>query len=362
METAAAEATVGRFRHVPALDGLRGLAVLAVLGFHGGFYRWFSGGFLGVDVFFVLSGYLITSLLLLEHERTGRIAFGRFYARRALRLLPAMIVTIAIALSLFAIFDPPGEEPFSATLRGAIGGVLYFSCWLAALGIDVGHFGHTWSLAVEEHFYLAWPALMAIALRGGRRPQRFIFAAFLVAVAYRVALSLAGVPKGWLLYAPDARAEQLLAGCALAAWLCLAPPLDTPRRRALIGAAAIVALASLGTLILIARRSIVAAPGVSTAVSLASAALILELRVAPVGVFARVLSWAPLVWLGRRSYGLYLWHVPIFGLVVWPARTRYHVVGEFATRVFLSLIATALSYRCIEEPFLRMKGRFAAVR
>ena len=176
--------------HRRALDGLRGVAVLAVLGFHGG-VPFMRGGFLGVDVFFVLSGFLITSLLYEEWRRTGAIRLRAFYMRRVLRLLPALILLL-LALTIYAIWLPWPDQ--RARLRAEIAfTLLYVANWALAFRLvpDLGFLAHAWSLAIEEQFYLVWPLALLLLLRSGVRLPRVIalvMLAIVASAAWRAAL------------------------------------------------------------------------------------------------------------------------------------------------------------------------------
>src|SRR4051794_2930819 len=211
-----------RLPHVDALDGLRGVAVLGVLAFHLGHLR---GGFLGVDLFFVLSGFLITSLLLAEWRRDGRIALGAFWARRARRLLPAVLVLIA-AIAAYAATNPPSVAMHA--LRGdALATLAYVANWHAIVA-DHSYWelfsvpsllAHTWSLAIEEQLYVVWPLIVVVALRFGRRA--LLFTALGLGVASAIAMIVLhgdGDPTSRVYFGTDTRAAAVLFGAALAAW------------------------------------------------------------------------------------------------------------------------------------------------
>src|SRR3954469_19950995 len=218
--------------HLPALDGVRGVAVAGVLAFHGGVAA-LRGGFLGVDAFFVLSGYLITALLLGEERATGRIRLTGFWARRARRLLPALLVLLAAVLAVSRFLLPPDELP---ALRGdALAALLYVANW-RLLHRGGGYFAetaapsplqHTWSLAIEEQFYLVWPLLL-VALLGlvrGRDPRTrraVVLGTCLAGAAASVATTVllrGHVDPDRLYYGTDTRAAALLVGAGLAALL-----------------------------------------------------------------------------------------------------------------------------------------------
>ncbi|HEY0485900.1 MAG TPA: acyltransferase, partial [Mycobacteriales bacterium] len=235
-------------RYVPALDGVRALAVVAVLLFHGGVAAA-RGGFLGVDAFFVLSGYLITSLLLAEHARTGTIALTAFWGRRARRLLPALLVLVAFTAVAGHATLAPDEL---ARLRGdALAALLYVANW-RMIAHGTGYFDttaapsllqHTWSLAIEEQFYLLWPLVLLLVLGGRRRPLPALCLAGigLSAVAAAV-LGAPGHDVGRAYYGTDTRAASLLIGALLAAALARRPSHARPSR-ALVGGLAVLGAA-----------------------------------------------------------------------------------------------------------------------
>ena len=381
----------GALTRIPALDGLRALAVAAVLLYHAGLSRA-RGGFLGVDVFFVLSGYLITGLLAREYLATGAVALRRFYHRRARRLLPALFVVLA-AVCAYVVLRLPGE---AAGFRGDATASLFYvtNWWFVAKGQS--YFGgtgrpslvmHLWSLAVEEQFYVVWPAFLLVAL--GRSPQSERterVRALWRAVGWATLLAVCSVGLTVLLYSPwrdpsrvyygtDTRAFELLIG-VLAALLQIARA--KPRqpavaeaevevrstahtvRRIAVESASFLALAGiLWAFAVVPASSSTLYPVGLIAVSVASAVLIRTL-VSGTAV-SGLLSGRPFVWLGERSYALYLWHWPIFDVtrpgldVAWPSQTVLLV------RVLLSVVFADLTYRFIETPIRHgALGRAAA--
>ncbi len=232
-------------RYWPALDGLRGVAVLLVLAYHLG-YSIPRGGFVGVDVFFVLSGFLITTLLLDEFSRRGSIAFGAFYIRRGLRLLPALVVVSLFAVVLVQWRGTAAQQ--DQTEAGLPLVLLYVVNWAMALDFmpAVGWLGHTWSLAIEEQFYLLGPLLLLLLMKRSathRRSAFLLLVASVVVIIYRSAGTLQGWSAHRLYMGLDTHSDRLLMGCALAFWL--AGP--APRRRvsARLGAGAVVVLGGL---------------------------------------------------------------------------------------------------------------------
>jgi peptidoglycan/LPS O-acetylase OafA/YrhL len=222
----------GEMGYLPGLDGVRALAVLGVLLYHADL-TWISGGFLGVDVFFVLSGFLITSLLLEEFDRSGRIAFGRFYLGRARRLLPALILMLVVVSAVVAIFF----RDAAASLRAdVVASMLYVNNWWYVLN-DASYFEfigrppllkHLWSLAVEEQFYLVWPLMAFVAMRGGGRAAvRWLALGLAVAsTAWMIVLS---VSNGFPEYADPSRAYFGTDATPWVSWsVLLSPPSGVP--------------------------------------------------------------------------------------------------------------------------------------
>ncbi|MFN0093094.1 MAG: acyltransferase family protein [Acidimicrobiales bacterium] len=327
------------WRYRAELDGLRALAALAVVGHHAGF-PLLGGGRYGVDLFFVLSGFLITSLLRRELAETGRIRLGRFLLRRLARLYPALALMLVVTAGLFAVLRPEGWRD---SLVGAALAAGYLSSAALAAGAQLGSYSHTWSLAVEECFYLAWPLALLLLARRFRTEgslARAVFALLAAAVAYRWGIAwLAGGRDLWVYSGADARAEQLLVGSALA--------VASPRAFAALarlGPPAALALTLAAVAPLSLSESVVHRGG-STFVATAAAAVVAWAVVRP----QRLLAHPLLVWLGRRSYGLYLWHFALFGLFIDEATTPRQAVTTAAAGV-LSLGAAAASYRWWETP------------
>jgi peptidoglycan/LPS O-acetylase OafA/YrhL len=310
---------------VPALDALRGIAIMLVLGVHSDLV---PGGWLGVDLFFVLSGFLITSLVISEYA-SGGVSFRGFYRRRVLRLGPALVVMLAAY----------------ALVGGDLAAVAYGFTYVTNLVLGIGAYvpielQHLWSLAAEEQFYLVWPPLLVLALRGRVRPRALCAVLGILALTvatYRFALMEAGADHQRLV-APDAHADPLLIGCL--AGVAFSYGLVRRIPLAAIALAPVVYLAiTLG-----AVDRTLNGLGI-TIFSTAAAVILLELVLQPRWWFSRVIDRAPVRYMGRISYGLYLWHWPIIVLVGWE-------VG-----VPIAIAVAALSYRYVETPFLRKKRR-----
>ncbi len=324
-----------RLGYVPALNGLRGIAILGVLGVH---LFGLSGGFYGVDLFFVLSGFLITTLLLEEHDRTGLVSLRAFYIRRARRLLPAL----GAVLILIAVVGPMFYSP------GLVASIVASGLYAANIVRGFGHSdflaatpaAHLWSLAQEEQFYVLWPiALLALRRRlTERRVMTLLAAGFVALVLYRAAL--AGAGAGWhrLYYAPDTHMDGLVLGCLLA----------YARRRGLTTVSAVtgcVAGALVVAAFILGAQTVPWSVGGLPVVEVAAAALVLA-ALSP-GPVRAVLSARPLVWIGALSYSLYLWQIPAMWLTGWNDRW-----GALALTAALTLI----SYYVIERPFRRPRA------
>ncbi len=343
------------FAHRPALDGIRAVAVAAVLVFHGGL-AFLPGGFLGVDAFFVLSGFLITSLLIVERARTGRIQLVRFWGRRARRLLPALLLMLlAVVIAAHWLLAPGDLVP----VRGdALAALLYVANWRMifrgsdyfALTAAPSPLQHTWSLGIEEQFYLLWP-LLVVALRGSRRAMLTACVVGGVASTALAALLYHPTDANRAYYGTDSRAVALLVGCALGVLLAgrLAAP-DDNRRHLLLGALTVPAVVALGWAATHgAGESAWLYRGGFAAVAVAVAVIIAHATLSPRSPTARVLSLPPLQALGRISYGVYLWHWPLFVFLT-AARTGLAGAPLFGVRCAATLAVATLSYHLVELP------------
>jgi peptidoglycan/LPS O-acetylase OafA/YrhL len=345
-----------RLGYVPALDGVRGVAIALVVAFHA--YHWPVGGFLGVHVFFVLSGFLITSLLLDEWTRTGRISLRSFYARRALRLVPALAVFVSLYLAVQTAREviTPDALALPAAAKGALAGAFYVSNIVQAAGT---HFAvsvvHLWSLAAEEQFYVLWPVtLVGLLLLGARRRgfQAFLGIAIVLLVLHRLRLTLDGADWRRLYLAPDTTFDPLLIGCLTAVWFVsgrLPRPLRSRTFLTVLGVIAAVGGAVVALTLGNQDRELYLGP--LTAFAAAVAVLILVAVTRPEGPLARVLRVRPLVYLGRISYSLYLWHLIALELA-WRGLDAPTELG-----ILMGLGAAAASYHFVEQPFLRRKRR-----
>lgn len=368
---------VERLRYVPPLDGIRALAVLGVMAFHGG-VSWARGGFLGVDAFFVLSGFLITTLLVDEWRASGSIGLGGFWSRRARRLLPALFLLLG-AIALYCVFlaapdvldslrlDALYTLGYAANWHQVVAGQSYFA--QQALPSPLLH---TWSLAIEEQFYIVWPLVVLgiLTLRGrrlvhaervGRRGRRALRPLLKVAVAGAVASAVEmallyhpGSDPTRVYYGTDTRAQSILIGAALAVLLAVRTPVvrSAKGRAGLVGAA-VAGAAFVGWMwVDVTGSTAWLYRGGFAAGAVCVAAVIACVALLPASVPARVLSFSPLRFVGRISYGLYLWHWPIY-IVLDGSRTGLEGAELLWARVAASFAAAVLSYYLVERPVRR---------
>lgn len=354
-----------RLPHMPCLDGLRALAVGAVLLYHAG-VPGIPGGFLGVEVFFTLSGYLITSLLLAERAATGSIDLAGFWLRRARRLLPALFAVLAVTVGYAVLFLP--DE--LAGLRGdAASGLLYANNWYQVFARrsyfeSMGRpslLQHLWSLSVEEQFYLLWPPAFCLLARL-RRPFALVLvlaggaaSAFWMAALYRPDADPTRV-----YYGTDTRAAGILIGAALA-WVIRPVSRSPAKRPDGANAAGLIALSALLACAvgLDESREFLYRGGFAVT-ALATAALIAATVLAPASWAASALAWPPLRWIGARSYGLYLWHYPVFMVTRPQLDVALDGPALLTVRLGLTLLLAACSYTWLELPV--RNGAFAEFR
>jgi peptidoglycan/LPS O-acetylase OafA/YrhL len=308
-------------KHNAALDGIRAVAVLMVIGFHAS-APGAPGGYLGVDVFFVLSGYLITTLLVEEVERTGSIRLRRFYLRRFMRLTPALLLML-IAYMLLAPLAWP-KMAFHTDVRDVLISTFYLSDYASAYWSAPYYLRHTWSLAVEQHFYLLWPLLvLPLAHNLSRRNFAVTLASlYLVFTAWRIFCDLHGAfAYDHSYYSFDTRLSGLTAGSLMAVLL-------TGKRRPVWQHAELAALSGLAVIALCSWRFHVLSTGAMiygiAAVELATLALIYAAMRSEGSRVRRALAHPVPAYVGKMSYGIYLWHYPI--LVRDPAHRRHGIV------------------------------------
>jgi len=364
-------------RYMPGLDGLRAIAVLAVIAFHLEF-GWAPGGLLGVGVFFTLSGYLITDILLSQLSGRGRIALGAFWAARARRLLPALFAMLAIVVAWVTIFGPAQTQEFRDQV---VASIFYVGNWQQIFA-DISYFArfsppgplnHLWSLAIEEQFYILWPFLLLAGtklvrdrpLASGVRPRLAVLTLALafVSVILMAVLYHGGDPSR-VYYGTDTRASELLFGAALAmVWPSrrLTGRISPGARNTLdlMGAAGLVAI-----FVLFWQTTELSSflyRGGFLLLSLATVMVLMPLT-HPACRLGVLLGIRPLRWIGVRSYGIYLWHAPII-ILTNPGDHPAPDPVRSALQVAATFVVAALSWKYLEEPIRRGAiGRFFARR
>jgi peptidoglycan/LPS O-acetylase OafA/YrhL len=349
----------GTSPYLPGLDGIRAIAVLAVIAYHLN-YGWASGGLLGVQVFFVLSGYLITDLLVAEYRRHRGIRLGQFWLRRARRLLPALFVVLFVTVGWATLFDRTQLAALRSDLPSSI---FYVSNWWFIFH-HVSYFakfgppsplGHLWSLSIEEQFYLVWPLLVLAGMRwiGSRRVLIVVTLTVAAASAIEMGLLYSASPNGdptRVYDGTDTRAFALLIGAALAFAL--------PRNRAfapitpgatrvlnIVGGVGLVGIFVMfwhtnqyepflyqGGMVLLAVLT----------------AMVIGVTIHPGSRLQTILGWEPLRWVGERSYAIYLWHYPVIVLTT-PVGVPSSVLRA-SLQIAVTFVLAALSWRYVEQP------------
>lgn len=372
-----------KLRHMPALDGLRGVAVLGVLAFHAGHL---TGGYLGVDLFFVLSGYLITSLLVLEWAATGAVSLPSFWVRRARRLLPALLaVLIAVGIASHWLVEPVSRGQLR---EEGVATLAYVANWFSIFRgsgywqhtLLPSWLEHTWSLAIEEQFYLLWPLIVtttwglwrrgrhrtapdeALLRNGVRRLALLAWGGAVASAGLMIVLSLTGASQDRLYLGTDTRAAAILFGAGLACsqYLLGAGRVASDRRAAIsatgLAGAAVLAIAWTrlsGTGDHLYRGGLLVCGAAATLV-------LLDVTTDGASPLKRVLAVAPLRWLGLISYGLYLWHWPVYQYL---HRGRFGLSGWtlVGVQVAASIAVAVVSYYALELPVRRgVLGRRAS--
>lgn len=324
----------------PALDGIRAVAILMVVADHVWHEPPIALGPTGVTLFFALSGYLITGILVDEHTRTGRVSFRRFYLRRTARLIPGLLLVVVVCNLLFLLVRDLASVKASVYALAYVAN--YATIWRDAY---LPGWGQTWSLAVEEHFYLVWPVVLLLLLTRGRLRTAlwWVLVGCAGAVAWRLALlSLDGVDAGSLViyHGTLARADALLYGCAAAVAVRLGYRLPS-----WVVWPAVVVIAAMTVL---TGATVLFATLGQALLSLAAAALVMAVDTTTTPL-RRALSPRPLVYVGVISYGLYLWHYPLI-YVAYGLGIGETLWGRALFGVVLTTVAAAAAFRWVERP------------
>ncbi len=352
--------TEPRLKYHPALDGLRAVAVLAVICYHDS-YAWAAGGFLGVDAFFVLSGFLITTLLVLEFRRATTIDLLAFWGRRLRRLLPALLLVL-VAVAIYSATEVPTIQ-LSALRGDSLASLFYVANW-RFISTGTSYFDmfiapspvrHLWSLAIEEQFYLVWPLVVLGVLKlfhGSRRALLAVCAVGIVASTIVMASLYNRVDPSRAYFGTDARIHTILVGAALALVLLARPPRTPIARRNVQIAGLIGAVAIAWWMHAMSDQSSFYYHGGSLLFAIAVAALIAAVMQPNRTALRLGLGLTPLVWIGQISYGLYLWHWPV-DVYLSEARTGWSPTQLNAVRLAVTFGFAIASYYLLEMPIRR---------
>lgn len=348
-------------RYLPGLDGLRAISVIGIIIYHLN-AQWLSGGFLGVDTFFVISGYLITSLLLFEYENYGRIDLMTFWLKRFKRLIPAMLFVVLFSVIYVVFFEP---EILKAIKGDAVAALIYVSNWWYIFQ-DIDYFDqfkpmplkHLWSLAVEEQFYIFYPLVLLAFLKIFKRKKWVVVAFFVVSLLsafWMLHLSAPDANNARTYFGTDTRLQTLLLGVIFAfiwpAFKLKAEPAKTSRLTVdILGSVALLGLLTL--FLIVNEQQFWLYSGGFYVISLLTL-LIIASVVQPKGKLAEVMGNSLFVYIGKRSYSLYLWHFVIITFL-----HKHFVAGQYPFYVYLldvalTFLMAEVSYRFVETPFRR---------
>jgi peptidoglycan/LPS O-acetylase OafA/YrhL len=322
-------------KRIAEFDGLRAVAVSLVVLIHATNVP--IGGYIGVDIFFVLSGYLITALLVSEYKATAAISLSRFYGRRVLRIIPALWAMMTTVVALVVLSG--GIVHWPATAAAAF---FYMDIWRAVFHADDWLLGHTWSVAVEEQFYLLWPPVLLVALQWQPASAKWIAMLFVVASgAVHIFHIMAHAPSGRMYKNFDVRSVQLFVGCLLALWN-VSPAVLTNASRFVW-----IPLIALLSAVWLANSDTAFIPGWYLAVAFGW----ILVAVKNGSMINMVLLHPAIVYLGRISYSLYIWHYPI---IISLHQKGFVAPTWIAAGITISLITAVLSYELIEKPCIRL--------
>ncbi|MDR2280401.1 MAG: acyltransferase, partial [Gordonia sp. (in: high G+C Gram-positive bacteria)] len=351
--------------YLPGLDGIRAVAVTVVLLYHLQ-VPGFGGGLLGVGVFFTLSGYLITSLLISTHQRTGGLNLKTFWLRRARRLLPAVVLVLIATLVTTALVIP---DKLGAYAGQALSALFYVNNWHTILS-DTSYFerfggpsplSHMWSLSIEEQFYILWPLLLGLFYLVLRK--RWLVSLVTLGLALGsfyllTTLAEAGFDNTRAYEGTDTRAGALLMGAALAFWWPARARTVTHNQRCALDVAGIAGLAGIVYLCMSTGDNSLELYDWGIAVLTVATMGVLMAAVTPSTLVATVLSMQPFRWIGERSYGIYLWHMPLVAFLPGIIRGGSPLISSIVV-VIATLVIASLSWRYVEDPIRRHGFRAA---
>jgi peptidoglycan/LPS O-acetylase OafA/YrhL len=343
------------FKYIPSFDGVRGIAVILVILLHVS-YGFFKGGWIGVDLFFMLSGYLITSLLYSEYSSTGRISFKNFYIRRALRLFPPLILCILLSNILWRFDDTNAHA--SQTIA-TLASVFYLSNLVA--WNYLGNLGQLWSLSVEEHFYFIWPIVFYKYVIGSpaRKQLLLVTVLILLITLFRIYIGNLDKEVAYGIFVVDSytftfcRFDSILIGAALAIFLNNYKPTVTIRSSHIM----LLSIAFIFVLFFVTNRNEYLFKGGFIVTNFLCLCLVYFAIIFP---NQTVLTNSILRWAGRRSYGIYVYHFSIFSVLETfrLPKSPVNLLVVTVARIVLTIIITELSFRFIEQPVLKLKNKF----
>ena len=347
-------------KHIPALDGIRGIAIISVILFHFNLPQnleagVLKGGFLGVDIFFVLSGFLITKILLEEYHSSKTINLLNFYYRRALRLFPALFLVLSIAFIYVLIADNSAER--DKVIRGIFSTIFYYSNWVNAYeAAPLGFLTHTWSLALEEQFYIFWPILLLLILSFDYLKANFSKIVLLLIFLSWSAKSYFAYNSQFLraFAGTDARSDALLIGCLLAYWQKERSLLITYLSKSVFVYLAAIIIVTM--LVFAPHDSLYMYFGGYTFFAFLTAILLNGLSLNYIPLLSHVSNHSVLRYLGKISYGLYLWHLPMHSFCAYLLDHRFLLARNFMA-IGLSLFIAHLSFKFVELPITVLRKK-----
>lgn len=344
-----------KYEYIPGLDGIRALAVLLVMISHTGLEHILPGGF-GVTVFFFVSGFLITRLLLAETQHNGFIALKAFYIRRFLRLMPALYAMIAVVfMGLWVLGNPPPLMELVTSLTYTMN---YYKIWLEVNGIaQTGPWGHLWSLAVEEHFYLLFPLILILFKRSA---LKICIGLCMAALLWRLVVILGlGLPGTYNYFASETRLDSILYGCLLS--LTLHHYGVSGALKKMMGLLPITLAGLLLVFCFLFRDSVFRETLRYTLQGIALFVIILNLYFhSPFSRGTKILEWPFLRWTGRISYGLYLWHIPVYLYLDQHTPIEFASPTYMVSSIALTYLVAALSFRFVETPVIGLRRKFGS--
>lgn len=357
-ETIVGNSNKGKFGYIPALDGIRAFAVIVVMMYHA---RFAKGGFIGVDIFFVLSGFLITSLLVREFDSHHRIDLRKFYLRRLLRLAPALILFLAAFASMSMLMLNANQS--RSNLVETFIALFYMSNWAWVFQIHPPQFlAHTWSLSIEEQFYILWPFMLIGLLRLSRSRRDVVLVITILALSssmLRFFLAIEGSSVIRLYNGLDTRADALLIGSLFG--VIMSSNFISDRHhyqfeRFLKFITPLSVIALLAFCVFASDQNIQFYYWQLFTVELLASIIILDVFLSRESIVTQMLTFKPLVWIGSISYGLYLWHFVIYKAM---RLLGFHDMGVATIGTFLTFLSASGSYYFVERPCLQLKHSLA---